>query len=174
MRNAAFLMFLVLAAAPALAGPREDTVAGISRCASHADDRTYLNCIYGAAQPLRTQLKLPPAPEDQIRLVPRGPASESIPPSVAPLAAPRRVPTESEFAGAMRERIDNFNFGRGGLFNLMLENGEMYRQDSSDVSRAKWVGRGSDYLVFVIKQGPRNAVMKVTGDPNIYRMQKIN
>ena len=48
--------FLILTIAPALAGPREDTTAGIARCAAHPDDRTYLNCIYGAVQPLRAQL----------------------------------------------------------------------------------------------------------------------
>ena len=165
------------AVSPAMAGPREDSDAGIARCASLGDDRAYLNCIYGAVQPLRARLGLPPAPEAQIRAVPPV-AAASAPisprPAAAPSAASSRVPSEAAFAGGMRERMDNFTFGRGGLFRLMLENGEMYRQDPNDAPRAKWSGRGSDYQVFVIKQGPRNAVMKVAGDPNVYRMQKIN
>jgi hypothetical protein len=147
----------VSAVSPAMAGPREDSDAGIARCASLGDDRAYLNCIYGAVQPLRARLGLPPAPEAQIRAVPPV-AAASAPisprPAAAPSAASSRVPSEAAFAGGMRERMD--------------------RQDPNDAPRAKWSGRGSDYQVFVIKQGPRNAVMKVAGDPNVYRMQKIN
>ncbi|MES2471642.1 MAG: hypothetical protein V4601_02255 [Pseudomonadota bacterium] len=173
MRIPLIAAFLLLAVVPAMADPRGDTLAGISRCNAIADNRNFLNCIYGAVQPLRAQLQLPPAPEAQTRLVP--PALGSAPPPrPAPPTSQSRVRRESEFAGGMRERIDNFHFGRGGFFNLMLENGEMYRQDPNDAPRAKWVGRGSDYVVYVIKEGPRNAVMKVAGDPNIYRMQKVN
>ena len=173
MRKHLLLAGLAMASlSPALAGPREDSDAGIARCATLGDDRAYLNCIYGAVQPLRARLGLPPAPEAQIRAVPPVMASAPIL-SPRPTAAPR-APSEAAFAGGMRERIDNFTFGRDGLFRLMLENGEMYRQDPADAPRARWTGRGSDYLVFVIKQGPRNAVMKVMGDTNIYRMQKVN
>jgi hypothetical protein len=45
----------------ALADPREDTQAGISRCVANRDNRAYLDCIYGAVQPLRAALRLPPA-----------------------------------------------------------------------------------------------------------------
>jgi len=176
MRKHLLLAILtVSAASPAMAGPREDSDAGIARCAVLADDRAYLNCIYGAVQPLRARLGLPPAPEAQVRAVPPVMIAPISPrPTVAPSAASSRVPSEAAFAGGMRERMDNFTFGRGGLFSLMLENGEMYRQDPGDAPRARWTGRGSDYQVFVIKQGPRSAVMKVAGDPNVYRMQKIN
>ena len=70
MPRPALILPLVLLALPALAGPREDTLAGISRCASLPDDRTFLDCIYGAAQPMRGKLGLPPAPAGQMRLVP--------------------------------------------------------------------------------------------------------
>src|ERR1700744_1647390 len=55
---------------PALAGPRDDVLYGISRCGGIADDRTWLDCVYGAAQPMRAQLGLPPAPVSQQKLVP--------------------------------------------------------------------------------------------------------
>ena len=164
--------FLLLAVAPAMAGPREDTAAGIARCSSIADDRTYLNCIYGAAQPLRAQLRLPPATEEQIRLVPPGAAPQPMPRAAAPI--PPRVATDAAFAAGMRERLENFSFDRRGLFNIMLSNGEMYKQEPGDPPRAKLLGRASDYVVYVIKDGAKGAQMKVTGDPNIYRMQKIN
>ncbi len=70
---------------PAIAGPRDDVLYGISRCGGIADDRTWLDCVYGAAQPMRAQLGLPPAPVSQQRLVP--PAMPGFAPA-APAAMP--------------------------------------------------------------------------------------
>ena len=68
-------LLFVLAVVPAIAGPREDTLAGISRCTALSDDRAFLECIYGAAQPLRARLGLLPALDAQVRLVPPAPAA---------------------------------------------------------------------------------------------------
>ena len=65
MRN---LIFSVLVAGGALApglvlaDAREDVVSGLTRCAALADDRQWLDCYYGAAQPMRAWLGLSPAP----------------------------------------------------------------------------------------------------------------
>lgn len=166
---------LVLAAAsPALAGPREDTMAGISRCAALPDDRSFLNCIYGAAQPMRAQLGLPPAPEAQQRLVPQAamtPAPQ-LPPRAMP--APQRTPRAGLPESAIRDRLESFTFDRRGLFIIMLGNGEQWRQDPGDAVRARWTGRASDYIVRVLKDSPRSAQMSVMGDPNVYRMVRVN
>jgi hypothetical protein len=166
----------ILAASPAIsvawAGPREDMMAGISRCGGIADDRTFLNCVYGAAQPLRTQLGLPPAPDAQQRLVPQiamAPAPQ-LPPRAAP--APQRPPRLPE--SAIRERLETFTFDRRGLFIIMLGNGEQWRQDPADTPRADWNGRASDYVVRVLKSSSNSAQMSVMGDPNIYRMVRVN
>jgi len=160
----------MLAASPALAGPREDMMAGISRCTGIADDRTFLNCVYGAAQPLRAQLGLPPAPDAQQRLVPQAVAAPQVPPRSTP--APQRPSRLPE--SAIRERLETFTFDRRGLFIIMLGNGEQYRQDPSDTQRAQWAGRASDYVVRVLKNSPNSAQMSVMGDPNIYRMVRVN
>ena len=67
------LLALVLAAVPlaaAHAGPRDDVKAAAARCDGIGDDLTWLNCYYGAAQPVRAELGLSPAPEAQQDLVP--------------------------------------------------------------------------------------------------------
>lgn len=164
---------LVLAAAtPVLAGPRDDMMAGVSRCNGIADDRTFLNCVYGAAQPLRAQLGLPPAPEAQQRLVPQAMVAPAPPPRAAPQASRPQPAPYSERAS--QDRLETFTFDRRGLFTIMLGNGEHWRQDPSDTARAKWVGRASDYVVRVAKSSPRSAEMSVIGDPNIYRMVRVN
>ena len=58
-------------AGPAMADARQDVLSATQRCAGFADDRTWLDCYYGAAQPMRAQLGLPAAPAAQIRLVPQ-------------------------------------------------------------------------------------------------------
>jgi len=63
-------LFTGLPLAAAHAGPRDDVRAGSARCDSISDDHTWLNCYYGAAQPVRAELGLPPAPDSQQSLVP--------------------------------------------------------------------------------------------------------
>src|SRR5471032_1910195 len=65
---------LVLAPQPALARARDDVMAGVFRCAAIGDTRLCLDCYYGAAQPARAQLGLPPAPPAQVRLALSPPA----------------------------------------------------------------------------------------------------
>lgn len=50
--------------------PRDAVRAASQRCDSITDERTWLDCYYGAAQPVRTDLGLPPAPASQQKLVP--------------------------------------------------------------------------------------------------------
>ena len=66
-------------ASPALAAPRDDVRAGSNRCDAIADDRAWLDCYYGAAQPVRAALGLKPVPESQSRLVAQPPAGAPVP-----------------------------------------------------------------------------------------------
>ncbi len=81
---------LLALAAPAMAGPRDDVLYGISRCGGISDDRTWLDCVYGAAQPMRAQLGLAPAPASQQKLVP--PAMPGLAAPAAQNFGPRRPP----------------------------------------------------------------------------------
>ena len=60
-----------VAAAPMPADARAQVRAASMRCDSISDERTWLNCYYGAAQPARAELGLQPAPQSQQSLVPR-------------------------------------------------------------------------------------------------------
>ena len=68
------IIILVLAPHPALARARDDVMAGVFRCAAIGDTRLWLDCYYGAAQPVRAQLGLPPVPAAQARLALSPPA----------------------------------------------------------------------------------------------------
>lgn len=61
-------------AAPAQARPRDDALTGAIRCGVVADSRQWLDCYYGAAQPVRAALGLVPALQEQVRLAASPPA----------------------------------------------------------------------------------------------------
>jgi hypothetical protein len=70
-----FSIGLFLAAsAPASARARDEAMAGAYRCAAIAATRNWLDCYYGAAQPVRAALGLVPAPAEQVSLGPSPPA----------------------------------------------------------------------------------------------------
>jgi hypothetical protein len=67
--SAIFALAILVAEPPiARADARDEVVAGMFRCAVIGDARTWLDCYYGAAQPLRAALGIPPAPLGQVRL----------------------------------------------------------------------------------------------------------
>jgi len=55
-------------AVPAQARPRDDALSSAIRCGGVADSRQWLDCYYGAAQPVRAALGLAPALAAQIEL----------------------------------------------------------------------------------------------------------
>jgi hypothetical protein len=66
---------LVAILAPtAEARPRDDALSGAFRCAVIADSRAWLDCYYGAAQPVRASLGMQPALAAQVKLSASPPA----------------------------------------------------------------------------------------------------
>jgi hypothetical protein len=59
---------LILPSVSASARPRDEVMSRAFRCASIDDARTWLDCYYGAAQPARSALSLPPGPAAQSQL----------------------------------------------------------------------------------------------------------
>lgn len=74
MRHVWLLLVPVCLAAPAEARPRDDALAGAVRCAVIGDSRQWLDCYYGAAQPVRAALGLAPALAAQVQLAQSPPA----------------------------------------------------------------------------------------------------
>ena len=66
--------FLLLAALPAAGRPRDDALAGAFRCSVITESRQWLDCYYGAAQPVRAALNLAPALPGQVALATAPPA----------------------------------------------------------------------------------------------------
>ena len=96
MKFGAFGVLLLLGAiAPGVAQARshDDVMAGAFRCAAVGNGRQWLDCYYGAAQPLRGQLGLAPAPASQVDLV-------AAPPAGGAMAADEAVARDEVMSGA--------------------------------------------------------------------------
>lgn len=135
-----------LLAQPALADTRDDVVSGIQRCQSIADDRTWLDCTYGAQQPMRAKLGLPPAPDFQQRLVP--PAAGTAPASALPARTsaappPRRGASIFQIltgsaAPVTVSPLSAMRYDGQGAFVVTLENGQVWHQvDAESGVRAR-------------------------------------
>ena len=77
-------IFLLLPLCGARARPRDDVMAQLFRCNGLANDRQWLDCYYGAAQPARAGLGMKPALPGQVQLV-------QSPPPVTSQAPPSQV-----------------------------------------------------------------------------------
>lgn len=149
---------LVSLAPPALAAARDDVLYGISRCGGIADDRTWLNCVYGAAQPMRAQLGLPPAPAAQTSLVPPAIAGTPAPPAqsfgVQAAAPPPERPgffmrmfTPKHEGPEPPTHMAAYKFDASGHFTAKLANGETWDQEQGDSAVARWNKPAASYAV---------------------------
>jgi len=188
---------LGLSTLSASADPRTDMLGGISRCASLPDDRTFLDCVYGAAQPMRAKLGLPSAPAFQVQLVPPAPGgmmvappTASMPPAAAyagsvppppspPQSSAATQKTSGLFGGLFdngseeTERMASYKFNPRGQFTLTLSNGQVWRQRSNDTAFATWGAKPSEYYVTVRAVGSGGYNLSVRGDDGIYQVEPV-
>jgi hypothetical protein len=186
---------------PAGAAPREDVIYSISRCGSIADDRTWLDCVYGAAQPMRAKLGLPPAPASQQALVPPMPKGQTAASAammnsngIRPLTAeeaddfaaytrlstvPRAVlklftPTEQE--AEPPTTLKSYKFDAAGYFLVTLANGETWRQDNSDIRYAHWSKPAGTYAAQILPTSAQTGrILKVGNETfKVNRIQTAN
>jgi hypothetical protein len=180
------LFFLsVLCASPALAGPREDSLAAVSRCAGLPDDRTFLDCVYGAMQPMRAQLGLPPAPDGQQRLVPPPyyPSRNALPPSAQAAMPPASDPVQPQasnnsgvfdgvFAGGGLH-MASYTFDKRGLFTVTLSDGSVWKQNTNDTNFAHFAGPASKYPVTIHPGDYGKARMNVRGEDGPFLVERV-
>lgn len=170
MRCAILLMGLVLATQAAVAGPaRDEVMSGAVRCAGIADDRTWLDCFYGSAQPMREKLGLQPAPYAQTKLVPPAGTSYSGPDANRYSQPQKSRGLFADFLGSSKPIASNvpmesYKFDRNGTFTVVLKNGETYRQKESDLAFAKWNRPAGSYLVTIVADADE-FVLKVKSEP---------
>lgn len=179
-RGSLILIGLMAGAVPATAqGLRQEVLDGAARCAGIADDRTWLDCFYGSAQPMRARLGLPPAPDAQARLVPPPGAAYT---AAAPASQRAALPAREKglFAGLLGSTrptvsdmpMASYSFERDGRFVVRLQNGQTFVQEENDLTRARWSGPASALLVTIQPAGDKYS-LKVMSEPGtVYRVRR--
>jgi hypothetical protein len=178
MRGAFVLLGLVVLPPVALADTREEVMSGAARCAGLADDRVWLDCFYGSAQPMRAHLGLAPAAPAQIKLVP--PPGAAYSGAVAARPAPPEKPSSfvRDILGSSKPTVldmpmASYRFGRDGKFTVVLKNGQTYRQAESDLVLAKWDRAPETYVVTIIG-AVDSFVLKVKQEPGaVYHVRRM-
>ncbi len=167
-----------LAPGLALADAREDVVAGITRCAHLADDRQWLDCYYGAAQPMRAWLGLSPAPQSQLKLLSEQPKPAMLPATVAraavrtgPPPMPKRSGIFNMFGGSEivnNAPVKDYELTRDG-FTITLLDGQVWQQTDDDAEKrpVNWRQPASSMRV-TISQGALNSFNLVVGEENLH------
>lgn len=166
-------------ATPAFADTRDDVLAGVARCGVIRDDRVWLDCVYGAQQPMRAKLGLSPAPELQQRLVPGvNVAAPLLPARPVAAAPPRKKPG---FFGRMFASTDMdkapkmaaYRFEKNGAFVVTLENGQEYRQTDVEGGTVSWNRQPSTYRVVVGEAAFGAYNLRTNDSPRIFRVARV-
>jgi hypothetical protein len=142
--------------------PRYQVTADALRCNSVAEDRPWLNCYYAAAQPVRAQLGLTPAPQAAAPL----PALASVQPGMAP-AQPAALPQGWS-------PMQSYSFDRFGMFTVVLANGQQWRQLSGDTNLAHWTKPAASYQVRITHGALRSLNLHVKGEPAAFKVEQVN
>ena len=176
----------VLAPLPVLADAREDVVNSMTRCAALPDDRQWLDCYYGAAQPMRAWLGLPPAPQSQLKLLqqtsqPAPGGAPAMPGAAVPLPAtvtraavrtgppppPKKSGIFDIFGGSQvvnNAPIQSYQVTASG-FTVTLPDGQVWKQTDDDATKSpvSWDQPASSMRVS-ITQGALHTFNLVMGD----------
>ena len=188
MRKMIFLGFAATAAllpALALADARQDVVSDLARCANLTDDRQWLDCYYGAAQPMRAWLGLSPAPQSQLKLLSQQPKAATIVPTTVAHAAVRSGPPPMpKTAGLLdvwggKDIVNNspitaYDVGRNG-FTVTLPDGQVWAQTEADASKhsVSWRQPASSMRVTISQAAMRTFNLVVNDENQHYKVKRV-
>ena len=171
----------IAAASPAHADTRQDIMAGIERCGVINDNKVWLDCVYGAIQPMRAQLGLQPAPEFQQRLVPPAQTVYAAPPPPARAAGaasrPRKKP--GFFDNLLNAppvavgKMASYRYEKNGAFVVALENGQQWRQTDTTGGTVSWNKAPASYTVTITEGAFGSYSLRTSDNPRTYKVEPV-
>ena len=165
--------------APASANTRDDVMAAMQRCSVIPDDRTWLDCTYGAQQLMRAKLGLAPAPAYQQRLVPLQPAPTGAGPAaqttaLAPAPVHRKGSLLQILSGSAPpvavSTLTAIEFDNRGAFIVTLQNGQVWRQANVESDPRAHLKVGS--RVTITSGAMWTYDLKAGDDPHAYKVER--
>ena len=182
---AGFVALGAFAPSVAWADARQDVVSDLARCANLTDDRQWLDCYYGAAQPMRAWLGLSPAPQAQLKLLSQQPKVTAIVPTTVAHAAVRSGPPPMpKTAGLLdvwggKDIVNNspitaYDLGRNG-FTVTLPDGQVWAQTEADASKhsVSWRQPASSMRVTISQAAMRTFNLVVNDENQHYKVKRV-
>lgn len=176
-------LIVVALAMPAQAATRDEVYDALHRCNAMNDNRVWLDCIYGAVQPMRAELSLPPAPEHQVRLVPPAVAARSavVPPAPVPGGVTHPQPKKEGFVAYVlggRKEVEgvsfrSYHFDGAGHFTLTLTNGQVWRQADNDNHMASWKADPTRYVATIRTGALGSSILQVRGESGAFMVTQV-
>lgn len=162
-----------LAAAP-LAGSippgegavRDQVMLAAARCIGIDDYRQWLNCYYAAAQPARTQLNLPLAPQVSG-------ASNHISPAFGLPTRPAAAVILSN-TDHVAELMQSYAFDHYGIFTVTLQDGQVWQQVAGDTNIVHWKRPAQTYQVRISHGLLGSYNLEVRNLPGIFKVRRIS
>jgi hypothetical protein len=163
---AAAILVMCLSATAALAGPRDDALEAVARCAAQTDDHARLACYDAAAARVKDALAAPPAPqvaetpEEQKswfglpdvfggsgkppQTTPEQFGNEGLPPPPPPPPVPGEPapPPPPQPIDSITAGVSDYAFNPFGKFTVFLDNGQIWQQIQGDTDKARFKKSG--------------------------------
>lgn len=159
------------AMAPEDARVRDAVLSGALRCYAIADERQWLDCYYGAAQPMRARLGLSPAPQKAAPPVRAMPA-----PALQPAQSLDRFPQGPAIPRGSNQVVSPmtaYEITKFHIFTVTLANGQIWRQLSGDTKYAHWTKPAASYTVTITHGAFRSFNLQVKDTPEVYKVERI-
>jgi hypothetical protein len=154
---------------------RDEVMSNTFRCNSLADDRQWLDCYYGAAQPVRAQLGLSPAPQAHALPAPSmgipSPAVPAMAPPPQMAKSPAAAPADN--ANHIGSNMVSYSFDHDGFFTVKLANGQVWRQHSTDINFAQWTKPAATYAISISRGFLGNYSLQVQGSSVEYKVDRL-
>jgi hypothetical protein len=183
---AAVTVAAMLSGGPAFSGVRDDVINGVTACGKIANDRQWLDCYYGAAQPMRARLGLSPVPTYQEKLVkgirPIRPPSDNSERSYEEENSAKnfnRFGLRGRQTDQNIDRIDAvivaYTMDNNHIFTATLSNGQIWQQLLGDTTLARWYKSPRDfkYRVEITRGALGSFDFRVAGLPGSFKVRRI-
>ena len=150
---------------------RDQVISQATACREFPDDWAWLDCYYGAAQPMRAALGLAPAAQAMASAAPRDPVSPS--PVLPQPRQSRRDDGESALPAGVDHvdvRMASYSFSKTGWFTVTLTNGQVWRQVEGDTDQAHWKKPAGAYVAHITPGFLKSYNLQVRGLPGKYKV----
>lgn len=191
-RSAAAAAWLVLSVLPALAGPRDEVLEVLGRCASIADAQQRLACYDAAAPRLKQALATPPTSLDH----PPTQAEQeswfgfdfgdlfgggsSTPTTPEQFGKERTEQAQATRAAEEQREIDSISAGVTevsytpfGKFIVFLDNGQVWRQVEGDADRTRFKSNPRDNRVTIERGALGSYNLTMNGSGKVYKITRV-